>query len=103
MLFQVFITLHAYSQSWLVPSSQAHAPFADDGVLVEMGKLATIALADLYGTKYQVSNVQHPQGHKLCHCPIPRNKSNTSFNVVAIVRQQSFLYQMVLTMMRWPY
>lgn len=79
MLFQVFITLHAYSQSWLVPSSQAHAPFADDGVLVEMGKLATIALADLYGTKYQVSNVQHPQGHKL-------------FNVVAIVRQQSFFY-----------
>ncbi|KAL0893841.1 hypothetical protein ABMA27_013963 [Loxostege sticticalis] len=53
-LIKVFITLHAYSQSWLVPSSQAHAPFADDGVLVEMGKLATIALADLYGTKYQV-------------------------------------------------
>lgn len=52
---KVYISLHAYSQAWLVPSSHAqHAPFSDDGVLMEMGKLATAALADLYGTKYQV-------------------------------------------------
>lgn len=51
---QVFVSLHAYSQAWLVPSSHAQAPFADDGVLMEMGKLATTALADLYGTKYKV-------------------------------------------------
>ncbi|XP_028162001.1 carboxypeptidase A2-like isoform X1 [Ostrinia furnacalis] len=62
-LIKVFITLHAYSQSWLVPSTHAHAPFADDGVLMEMGKLATIALADLYGTKYQIgtaSEIRQP-------------------------------------------
>ncbi|RVE43450.1 hypothetical protein evm_011901 [Chilo suppressalis] len=51
---KVYISLHAYSQAWLVPSSQTRAPFADDGLTVEMGKLATSALADLYGTKYQV-------------------------------------------------
>ncbi|XP_063531114.1 carboxypeptidase A4-like isoform X1 [Cydia strobilella] len=51
---KVYISLHAYSQAWLVPSSHAHAPFADDDMLVEMGKLATAALADMYGTKYQV-------------------------------------------------
>ncbi|KAG7307222.1 hypothetical protein JYU34_007379, partial [Plutella xylostella] len=51
---KVYISLHAYSQAWLVPSSHAHAQFSDDGVLMEMGKLATAALADLYGTKYQV-------------------------------------------------
>ncbi|XP_032513304.2 carboxypeptidase A2-like isoform X1 [Danaus plexippus] len=51
---QVYISLHAYSQAWLLPSSHSHATFADDGVLMEMGKLATAALADMYGTKYQV-------------------------------------------------
>ncbi|XP_073943494.1 carboxypeptidase B-like isoform X2 [Choristoneura fumiferana] len=51
---KVYLSLHAYSQAWLVPSSQAYAQFADDGVLMEMGKLATAALADMYGTKYQV-------------------------------------------------
>ncbi|PZC84390.1 hypothetical protein B5X24_HaOG204964 [Helicoverpa armigera] len=51
---KVYVSLHAYSQAWLVPSSHAHESFADDGVLTEMGKLATAALADLYGTKYQV-------------------------------------------------
>ncbi|GBP10903.1 Carboxypeptidase B [Eumeta japonica] len=55
-LVQVYVSLHAYSQMWLMPSSHAHAPFADDGVLMEMGKLATAALADLYGTKYQVGS-----------------------------------------------
>lgn len=48
------MSLHAYSQAWLVPSSYAREEFADDGILTEMGKLATSALADLYGTKYQV-------------------------------------------------
>lgn len=48
------MSLHAYSQTWLIPSSHAHAPFSDDGELMEMGKLATVALSDLYGTKYQV-------------------------------------------------
>ncbi|KAL4703010.1 hypothetical protein ACJJTC_009996 [Scirpophaga incertulas] len=51
---KVYISLHAYSQAWLVPSTATQAPFADDGILVEMGKLATSALADLYGTKYKV-------------------------------------------------
>ncbi|KAJ8725605.1 hypothetical protein PYW08_003788 [Mythimna loreyi] len=51
---KLYLSLHAYSQAWLVPSSHAHETFADDGVLTEMGKLATVALADLYGTKYQV-------------------------------------------------
>ncbi|XP_026495200.2 uncharacterized protein LOC113400047 [Vanessa tameamea] len=51
---KVYISLHAYSQAWLLPSSHAHATFADDGMLMEMGKLATAALADMYGTKYQV-------------------------------------------------
>lgn len=51
---KLYLSLHAYSQAWLVPSSHAYEAFADDGVLTEMGKLATIALADLYGTKYQV-------------------------------------------------
>lgn len=51
---QLYLSLHAYSQAWLVPSSHAQESFADDGVLTEMGKLATVALADLYGTKYQV-------------------------------------------------
>ncbi|XP_062526625.1 carboxypeptidase A2 isoform X2 [Bombyx mori] len=54
---KVFISLHAYTQAWLVPSSQAHAPFADDGILMEMGKLATTALSDLFGTKYQLGTV----------------------------------------------
>ncbi|XP_072943949.1 carboxypeptidase A2-like [Epargyreus clarus] len=53
---KVYITLHAYSQAWLVPSSHTVAPFPDEGVLLEMGKLATAALADLYGTKYQVGS-----------------------------------------------
>ncbi|XP_022820035.1 zinc carboxypeptidase A 1-like isoform X2 [Spodoptera litura] len=51
---KLYLSLHAYSQAWLVPSSHSRESFADDGVLVEMGKLATVALADLYGTKYQV-------------------------------------------------
>ncbi|XP_075969530.1 carboxypeptidase A4-like isoform X2 [Anticarsia gemmatalis] len=51
---KLYLSLHAYSQAWLVPSSHMHEAFADDGVLTEMGKLATVALADLYGTKYQV-------------------------------------------------
>ncbi|CAG4909743.1 unnamed protein product [Colias eurytheme] len=51
---KVYISLHAYSQAWLLPNSHAHTPYSDDGVLVEMGKLATAALADMYGTKYQV-------------------------------------------------
>ncbi|XP_023944001.2 uncharacterized protein LOC112050088 [Bicyclus anynana] len=51
---KVYVSMHAYSQAWLLPSSHSHASFADDGVLMEMGKLATAALADMYGTKYQV-------------------------------------------------
>ncbi|XP_049867142.1 carboxypeptidase A2-like isoform X2 [Pectinophora gossypiella] len=60
---KVYLSLHAYSQAWLLPTSHAHAPFADDGVLMEMGKLATAALADMYGTKYQVgtaSEIRQP-------------------------------------------
>ncbi|XP_039747456.1 zinc carboxypeptidase A 1-like [Pararge aegeria] len=53
-LIKVYISMHAYSQAWLLPSTHSHASFADDGVLMEMGKLATAALADMYGTKYQV-------------------------------------------------
>ncbi|XP_050345747.1 carboxypeptidase A4-like [Nymphalis io] len=51
---KVYISLHAYSQAWLLPSSHVHATFADNEMLLEMGKLATAALADMYGTKYQV-------------------------------------------------
>ncbi|CAH0701843.1 unnamed protein product [Spodoptera exigua] len=51
---KLYLSLHAYSQAWLVPSSHSRESFSDDGVLTEMGKLATVALADLYGTKYQV-------------------------------------------------
>ncbi|XP_034840225.1 carboxypeptidase A2-like [Maniola hyperantus] len=51
---KVYLSMHAYSQAWLLPSSHSLASFADDGMLMEMGKLATAALADLYGTKYQV-------------------------------------------------
>ncbi|KAI5633070.1 zinc carboxypeptidase domain-containing protein [Phthorimaea operculella] len=50
---KVYLSLHAYSQSWLLPSSHAAAAFADDAELMEMGKLATAALGDMYGTKYQ--------------------------------------------------
>lgn len=53
-LLQVYISLHAYSQAWLLPSTHMQATFADDGMLLDMGKLATTALADMYGTKYQV-------------------------------------------------
>lgn len=52
-LLQVYISLHAYSQAWLLPSTHTQATFADDGMLLDMGKLATAALADVYGTKYQ--------------------------------------------------
>ncbi|CAG4981220.1 unnamed protein product [Parnassius apollo] len=51
---KVFLSFHAYSQAWLTPSSHAVAPFDDEGIILEMGKLATAALADMYGTKYQV-------------------------------------------------
>ncbi|XP_050664329.1 carboxypeptidase A2-like isoform X2 [Leptidea sinapis] len=51
---KVYLSLHAYSQAWLLPSSHTFASFSDDGILMEMGKLATHALADMYGTKYQV-------------------------------------------------
>nr|USU81836.1 M14 metal carboxypeptidase 5 [Antheraea pernyi] len=54
---KVFISLHAYSQAWLVPSSHAQSSFTDDGLLMEMGKLATAALADSFGTKYRVGTV----------------------------------------------
>ncbi|CAG9783704.1 unnamed protein product [Diatraea saccharalis] len=53
-MIQVYVSLHAYSQAWLVSSSHAHLQFADEGLSMEMGKLATAALADLYGTRYQV-------------------------------------------------
>ncbi|CAK1552081.1 unnamed protein product [Leptosia nina] len=60
---KVYLSLHAYSQSWLLPSSHAQASFSDDGVLMEMGKLATTALADVFGTKYKVgtaADIQQP-------------------------------------------
>ncbi|CAH2086528.1 unnamed protein product [Euphydryas editha] len=60
---KVYISLHAYSQAWLLPSSQSHTTFVDDGTLLEMGKLAAAALADMYGTKYQVgtaSQIRQP-------------------------------------------
>ncbi|XP_041977075.1 carboxypeptidase A1-like isoform X2 [Aricia agestis] len=58
---KVFISLHAYSQSWLLPSTHANTPFSDDGTMMEMGKLATAALADMYGTKYKVGTVDELQ------------------------------------------
>ncbi|KAM3963504.1 LOW QUALITY PROTEIN: carboxypeptidase A2 [Aphomia sociella] len=51
---KAYISLHAYSQAWLVPSAQTRVTHDDDALLTEMGKLATAALADMYGTKYQV-------------------------------------------------
>ncbi|XP_026742805.1 zinc carboxypeptidase A 1-like [Trichoplusia ni] len=51
---KLYVSLHAYSQAWLVPGTHARESFSDDGMLTEMGKLATAALADMYGTKYQV-------------------------------------------------
>ncbi|CAF4772803.1 unnamed protein product [Pieris macdunnoughi] len=60
---KVYLSLHAYSQSWLLPSSHAYTSYSDDGVLMEMGKLATTALADMYGTKYKVgtaADIQQP-------------------------------------------
>ncbi|XP_037295697.1 carboxypeptidase A4 [Manduca sexta] len=55
---KVFISLHAYSQAWLVPSTHAYTPYGDDGVLMEMGKLATTALGDMFGTKYRVGTAE---------------------------------------------
>ncbi|XP_068630105.1 carboxypeptidase A2-like isoform X2 [Battus philenor] len=51
---KVYLSFHAYSQAWLTASSHALDSFADDGMMLEMGKLATAALADMHGTKYQV-------------------------------------------------
>ncbi|KAJ2952784.1 hypothetical protein O0L34_g7144 [Tuta absoluta] len=56
---KVYLSLHAYSQAWLLPSSHAAAAFADDAELMEMGKLATAALGDMYGTKYQVGTAEN--------------------------------------------
>ncbi|XP_053625720.1 carboxypeptidase A4-like isoform X2 [Plodia interpunctella] len=52
---KVYISLHAYTQAWIVPSSETHSSV--DGELMEMGELATAALADAYSTKYQVGTV----------------------------------------------
>ncbi|CAH0720785.1 unnamed protein product, partial [Brenthis ino] len=51
---KLYLSLHAYSQAWLLPSSHSQATFTDDGILTDMAKLATTALADMFGTKYQV-------------------------------------------------
>ncbi|XP_059054249.1 carboxypeptidase A2-like isoform X2 [Achroia grisella] len=51
---KAYISLHAYSQAWLVPSAPTRIPNDDDTLVMEMGKLATAALADMYGTKYQI-------------------------------------------------
>ncbi|XP_013182459.1 PREDICTED: carboxypeptidase A2-like isoform X2 [Papilio xuthus] len=51
---KVYLSFHAYTQTWLTPSTEALTSYGDDGIMMEMGKLATAALADMYGSKYQV-------------------------------------------------
>ncbi|XP_045542931.1 carboxypeptidase A2 isoform X2 [Papilio machaon] len=51
---KVYLSFHAYTQTWLTPSTEALTSYGDDGIMLEMGKLATAALADMYGSKYQV-------------------------------------------------
>ncbi|XP_052750579.1 carboxypeptidase A2-like isoform X2 [Galleria mellonella] len=66
---KAYISLHAYSQTWLVPSAPTTVATDDDSVLMEMGKLATAALADVYGTKYQVGTAteMHQQASGMSH------------------------------------
>ncbi|XP_077290506.1 uncharacterized protein LOC143914240 [Arctopsyche grandis] len=54
---KVFLSLHSYSQIWLMPSSHSRDSFADQSEMLEMGKLALKALSESSGSKYEIGSM----------------------------------------------
>ncbi|XP_012270225.1 carboxypeptidase B-like isoform X2 [Orussus abietinus] len=60
---RVYLTLHSYSQMWLVPWSYTRAKPSDYSELVNVAKKAADATAKIHGTRYKVgssSELLHP-------------------------------------------
>ncbi|XP_059476844.1 carboxypeptidase A2-like [Neocloeon triangulifer] len=52
--FKIFLTLHSYGQMWLLPWSFTEEKVIDHDDLMNLGKKATDAIANIRGTKYKL-------------------------------------------------
>lgn len=53
------MSLHSYSQMWIVPSAHSRYALADSEEVMEMGKLAVDALFEVSGTNYRIGTMSN--------------------------------------------
>lgn len=62
--FIIYLTLHSYSQTWLMPFTASKSKSQDYDDLLYMGRKATESLKKTHGTHYSVS-MKHTNTHLL--------------------------------------
>lgn len=55
-LFQVYLTLHSYSQMWLIPWGHTKKQADDYDDMMYLARQATEAIQKVHGTQYQLGN-----------------------------------------------
>lgn len=57
--FRIYLTLHSYSQMWLVPWGYTYSKPSDYSELANVAKKAIGAISKIHGTDYQLGTSAH--------------------------------------------
>lgn len=56
-IFRMYLTLHSYSQMWLIPWGHTHSKPLDYSNLINIAKKAVNAITKVHGTHYQIGTM----------------------------------------------